>query len=191
MTQIVNIVIIGKYKLSTPTLLYALIPFGIRKNTSFPEVFFLVLFFRFLCIQCKTDSQRHINPRQYQCVQMAHLLPQSRFVNSPHLLQKNHRILYDSVRIRLQRHMGGKFGLIHSGGYRRTYHRRAVAVSHIVLYNKNRSHAPLFGTHDRPEICIINIASSDCQCCTLLLPYYGIPHYFYYYQYTGQYSVWY
>lgn len=40
MTQFQSILTLGKYKLSTPTLLYALIPLGIRKNTSFPEVFF-------------------------------------------------------------------------------------------------------------------------------------------------------
>ncbi len=40
MTQFHSILTLGKYKLSTPTLLYALIPLGIRKNTSFPEVFF-------------------------------------------------------------------------------------------------------------------------------------------------------
>ena len=40
LTHIRRILTLGKYKLSTPTLLYALIPSGIRKNTSFPEVFF-------------------------------------------------------------------------------------------------------------------------------------------------------
>ena len=48
---------------------------------------------------------------------------------------------------------------MHLRSNRRTDHGRAVPVPDIVLNDKNRPDASLFRSHDRAQICIINISS--------------------------------
>ena len=93
---------------------------------------------------------------------MAHPLPQTLFVQRPHLFQQDDGIPAEAAAlIHRKVNMCRQPGLARLRGDRRCNDRRAVAVAGIVLDDQHRPHAPLLAAHHRGEIGIVNIAALD------------------------------
>ena len=98
---------------------------------------------------------------------MADPLFEPLLVNGPQLLQQDHGILDHIAFPRRQFHMRWQLCLIHAGGNCRTDHGRTVSVSNIILDDEHRPYTALLRAYHRPQVRIIDIASSDNHSFTL------------------------
>ena len=114
-----------------------------------------------LCRKLKADTEGVINLLEYFRIQMAYLILQSPFVNSPKLLKENYRVFHDRIRRRIDLYMRRQLGFIHPGSNGRTDHCGTVFVSHVVLNDQNRPDTALLTAHYRAQVRIKNVTSFD------------------------------
>lgn len=97
----------------------------------------------------QADAQRFIDFSHKLFVYPAHVILQSLFIDRPNLLQKDNRILDDSVPFCIDFHMCRSFALFILEVIRGTDNGRTVPVPDIILDDKNRTHTALLRTDYR------------------------------------------
>ena len=100
------------------------------------------------------------------------MLPEAALVNGSDLLQKDHRILAQPHAASGDVDVGRQLCLAGLAGDGGGDDRGGMAVAGIVLDDENRPGASLFAAHHRGQICIENVAPSDCAVHTHHSPWF-------------------
>ena len=98
---------------------------------------------------------------------MAYLFFQPLFINGADLLQKDDRVLWQSIFGGGKGNMSWQFCLIHLGSDGGTDDGGAMFVAYVILHDQNRTDAPLFTANHRAQVCKINISTSADHRLTL------------------------
>jgi len=112
--------------------------------------------------QAKANCNSIIHHSHLLIIQMAHVLPQTAFVNSPDLFQKNDGILAQPYTASGNIDMGRQPGFSRLAGNGSRNDCRRMAVTRVILYDQHRTGPSLFAANHRRQICIENIAPLHC-----------------------------
>lgn len=96
--------------------------------------------------QAETDLQRIIHLFHRFLIQVGNFVRQPLLINGPDLLQQNDRIPVETMRNRIDFHMGRQLCLLNLGGNGRHDDRRTKTVADIVLNDQNRPDSTLLRT---------------------------------------------
>ncbi len=116
-----------------------------------------------IAVKAKTKADRKgmVDLIHRVVIQFSHFFLETSFVDGTDLFQQYHRIPGETAVSGAQLNVCWKLGLLLLTGNGSSDYRRTELVAHVILNDQYGTYAPLFRSHHRAEIGVINFSSFD------------------------------